>query len=84
MTLMADEGGLREIKGNPLLERNESSRIAVPPKSKYLSGLVYKRTSIASIKVESDCSCIMGNWTIAHELGDRDLNEQRHRGMSFN
>lgn len=85
MTLMADEGGLKEIKGNPFLDASEYSRIAVPPKSKYNSGLVYKRTNVASIKVESDCCCLMGTWNIAHELGDsRDFNETRHRGMSFN
>jgi len=78
MTLMADEGGLKEIKGNPLLETAQCSRIQAS------GGLVYKRTNIASIQVEDDCCCSMGNWTIVQDGDDTHTpDEKRYRGMSF-
>jgi S-adenosylmethionine decarboxylase len=78
MTLMADEGGLKEMKGNPLVDSKEFSRIAVPPKSKGEEKLVFNRTNVASITVEDDCCCMMGNWTLAH-----DNSERRYRGLSI-
>jgi S-adenosylmethionine decarboxylase len=82
ITLMADEGGLNEMKGNPLVDSKEFSKITVPAKSKSEGKLVYKRTNIASIKVEDDCCCMMGNWTIAHDV-DNETDNGRYRGMSF-
>jgi S-adenosylmethionine decarboxylase len=82
ITLMADEGGLSEIKGNPLVDTKEFSRINVPPKSKADTKLAYRRTNIASIKVEDDCCCMMGNWVIDNRVQENN-NETRYRGMSF-
>jgi len=85
MTLMADEGGLREIKGNPLADNFQKIVVPNPTRAKGAKDSVYKRTNLASIKVEDDCCCMMGNWTIAEDLVD-DKNVQdnkRYRGMSF-
>jgi S-adenosylmethionine decarboxylase len=82
MTMMADEGALKEISGNPLLETAGYSRIKVPSKVKGGSEIVYKRTNIASINVEDDSSCMMGNWTIAQDLKNTET-EKRNRFMSF-
>jgi S-adenosylmethionine decarboxylase len=80
MTLMADEGGLQEIKENPMTDSAVNAKIVVPaarpvklatapgaiatftkPATK---SLIYKRSSLASIKVEEDCCCMMGNWVL--------------------
>lgn len=82
MTLMADEGGLKEIKGNPLTESSDFSKIVVPSREKGKNDTVYKKTNLASIKVEDDCCCYMGNWTICDDLVT-DQQERRHRGLSF-
>ena len=85
MTLMADEGGLKEIKGNPFIESYVGSKIIVPKKHTAMDTsdkVVYKRTDIASIKVEDDCCCMMGNWTIQDPAKSLCENE-RARGMSF-
>lgn len=84
VTLMADEGGLKEIKGNPLVESADFAKIVVPHKSNNKAcakakNFVYKRTNLASIKVEDDCCCLMGNWTLQEDL----VNEPRNRGMSL-
>ena len=79
---MADEGGLSEMKGNPLVDTKEFSRIKVPAKSKADTKLAYRRTNIASIKVEDDCCCMMGNWVIDNRAQE-NKNETRYRGMSF-
>eukprot|EP00543_Licmophora_paradoxa_P017696 CAMPEP_0202460432 /NCGR_PEP_ID=MMETSP1360-20130828/43925_1 /ASSEMBLY_ACC=CAM_ASM_000848 /TAXON_ID=515479 /ORGANISM="Licmophora paradoxa, Strain CCMP2313" /LENGTH=425 /DNA_ID=CAMNT_0049082089 /DNA_START=140 /DNA_END=1417 /DNA_ORIENTATION=- len=71
MTLMADEYGLHEMRDNPLTGSAMSSRVVVP------SGQ-YKRQTLASIKVEDDCCCMMGNWT----LDAKALRAEKHRGMS--
>ena len=75
MTLMADEGGLNMVKENPLTDSAINARIVVPvlgtdvvsdSPSYYSksSQLIYKRSSLASIKVEDDCCCLMGNWVL--------------------
>lgn len=43
--------------------------------------MVYKRTNLASIQVEEDCCCMMGNWVL-HEEESTGLPEPRLRGMS--
>jgi S-adenosylmethionine decarboxylase len=89
MTLMADEGGLKEMKpnGNPLASDNSCpfTKIVIPPKVKGGKESIYKRTNLASVKVEDDCCCMMGNWTIAEDLVDdnNDTQGMRYRGMSF-
>lgn len=66
MTLMADEGGLVEIKGNPLISSSsESSSIVIPGCTKIgvdKGETTYKRINFASIQVEDDCCCMMGKW----------------------
>ena len=79
MTLMADEGGLLEMKENPLTDPAGAARILVPGKEKGQQ-VVYKRSNVASIKVEEDCCCMMGNWTISTNNNDKD--NRRTRGMS--
>lgn len=75
MTLMADEGGLKQVKENPLTDAAVDAKIVVPVTpslssstanggSGKLPPLVYKRSSTASIKVEGDCCCLMGNWVL--------------------
>lgn len=80
MTLMADEGGLKEINADPFSPYSaEFSRINISKK------LTYKRSNIASIQVEDDCCCSMGNWSLvehADDGHDRDLSP-RYRGMSM-
>uniref|UniRef100_A0A7S2A5D5 adenosylmethionine decarboxylase n=1 Tax=Trieres chinensis TaxID=1514140 RepID=A0A7S2A5D5_TRICV len=90
MTLMADEGGLKQMKANPL-----TGRIVIPPvkqgNGKAASPtnqasppgkkMHYKRTTLASIKVEEDCCCMMGNWVL--EESPKDLRVDRPRGMSM-
>lgn len=66
MTLMADEGGMKQMKENPM----DDAKIAVP-KGVSASGVktdpvFYKRSSLASIKVEDDCCCLMANWVMDH------------------
>lgn len=87
MTLMADEGGLMEISknGNPLVDQKDGSKIIVPNVGKngieMKKNIVYKRTNLASITVEDDCVCMMGNWSM--EQDPRDDNVRRSRGMTF-
>jgi S-adenosylmethionine decarboxylase len=72
MTLLADEGGLKQVKENPLTDSAADAKIVVPAdKAKVGSSVkmnvpaaAYKRSSLASIKVEEDCCCIMGNWAL--------------------
>ena len=94
MTLMADEEGLNLLKENPLTASGAKSRIAVPaPRSVTeatgLKQLLYKRSTLASIKVEEDCCCMMGHWTLKTDgstpggiLGDDGVPLKRGRGMS--
>jgi S-adenosylmethionine decarboxylase len=86
MTLMADEGGLKEISknGNPLVNSSaDGSKIVVPQNvgNGMKKNRVYKRTNLASISVEDDCVCMMGNWTV--EQDSREGNVKRSRGMTF-
>jgi S-adenosylmethionine decarboxylase len=76
MTLMADEGGLTQVKDNPLADAAIDSKIVVPATKAPACGsalqrssftkqsFTYKRSSLASIKVEEDCCCMMGNWVL--------------------
>lgn len=82
MTLMADEAGLKQVKENPLVSSGMESSIFVPTTSKVqaatgIKQMCYKRNTVASIKVEDDCCCMMGNWVCK-----TDISTQRPRGMS--
>lgn len=82
MTLMADELGLHEMRENPLTESASGSRIVVPAVGKEKQ-MTYKRSSLASIKVEDDCCCMMGNWIITSEGSTvNELRGDKLRGMS--
>jgi S-adenosylmethionine decarboxylase len=82
MTLMADEGGLQQMKENPLTASASGAKIVctVPPVKGSTSKvqLLYKRSSLASIKVEDDCCCMMGNWVLSEkESGDEEIRKLR-------
>ena len=86
MTLMADEGGLKEINknGNPLMEQTtKESKIIVPNvgKNDAKKNIIYKRTNLASITVEDDCVCMMGNWTVEQDPCQKS--NRRSRGLTF-
>eukprot|EP00934_Nitzschia_sp_Nitz4_P004379 Nitzschia sp. Nitz4//scaffold33_size148984//116060//117370//NITZ4_002943-RA/size148984-processed-gene-0.143-mRNA-1//1//CDS//3329548472//4369//frame0 len=85
MTLMADEAGLNQLKENPLTASGIESKIAVPVsrdcKDVIGKSMLYKRSSMASIKVEDDCCCLMGNW-VQTEVSPAQLRANKGRGMS--
>lgn len=117
LTLMADEGGLKQVKENPLTDSSAEARIEVPrtampistkatfstlgppvnPPANLLNGrktnggttnggvvpdpLFYKRSSTASIKVEDDCNCLMGNWNL--EKTAKEIRAQKSRGLTI-
>lgn len=97
MTLMADEGGLKQVKENPLTDSAANSKIVVPavkhaaPKpqasgrsmSMCTKTIQYKRSSLASIKVEEDCCCIMGNWVLEKSAQASMVRGDKPRGMSM-
>ena len=97
MTLMADEGGLKQMKENPM----DEAKIALP-KGMSANGtkvdpVFYKRSTLASIKVEDDCCCLMANWVLDHKrssqakangnnhnrvLSENEVMANRARGLS--
>ena len=64
MTLMADEGGIKQMKDNPM----DDAKLAVPKgvsaNGTKTEAAFYKRSSLASIQVEDDCCCLMANWVM--------------------
>lgn len=111
MTLMADEGGLKQMGDIPLFTGNAcKAKIAVPFKTASVRSMTnnnnnnlaaagapstgfgnnmatYKRRDVASIRVEEDVCCMMGNWILEGSLEDPDVplyeNEQKRiRGLS--
>merc|ERR1712232_114881 len=78
MTLMADEGGLKQVKELPLTASAGDSKIVAPIEKSGGKKLTFKRSSIASIKVEDDCCCMMGNWVLETSA----TGNERPRGMS--
>ena len=80
MTLMADEGGLKQMGDTPLFTGNAcKAKIAVPFKTASVRSstnslaastgfgsnmATYKRRDVASIRVEEDVCCMMGNWIL--------------------
>jgi S-adenosylmethionine decarboxylase len=107
MTLMADEGGIKQVKDNPMVDSAAHAKIVVPgvahgkglepttvPRATSngsvasrnsmasAKSLVYKRSSLASIKVEEDCCCMMGNWVLEKTPAAASIRAGKLRGMS--
>lgn len=105
MTLMADEGGLKQMGDISLFTGNAcKAKIAVPFKTASVRIMTnnlaagaatgfgnnlatYKRRDVASIRVEEDVCCMMGNWILEDSQEDPDVplyeNEQKRlRGLS--
>lgn len=88
MTLMADDLGLHQVKENPLTGSGQDSTIVVPsPRSiseaTGVKQMLYKRSSFASIKVEEDCCCMMGNWVLKTDILPAQLRANKVRGLSM-
>jgi S-adenosylmethionine decarboxylase len=86
MTLMADEHGLP--KENPLTDSGSKSEIVVPApralaEATGVKQMLYKRSSVASIKVEEDCCAMMGNWVLKTEISAERIRANKARGMSM-
>mmetsp|Transcript_2836 Transcript_2836/g.4455 ORF Transcript_2836/g.4455 Transcript_2836/m.4455 type:complete len:460 (+) Transcript_2836:306-1685(+) len=62
LTLMADEGGLRQINDIPLFAHTPSSVFVPVVNGNKGETMDYKRQNLASIQVEDDCCCMMGNF----------------------
>jgi S-adenosylmethionine decarboxylase len=87
MTLMADEAGLSQVKDNPLMVSGADAKIVVPSPRKVLEAtgmkqMIYKRSSLASIQVEDDCCCMMGNWVMKTVEESGHFRGNKPRGMS--
>jgi S-adenosylmethionine decarboxylase len=87
MTLMADEMGLKQISENPLTGSGLESTIFVPApravsETTGAKQMMYKRSSCASIKVEDDCCCMMGNWVLKEDVKPNQLRANKGRGIS--
>jgi S-adenosylmethionine decarboxylase len=86
MTLMADENGLSQVKENPFADSSANSKIFVPApaglKKTGINEMLYGRSSLASIKVEEDCCCMMGNWVLKTDLPAEVIRASKSRGMS--
>mgnify|MGYP001060612952 FL=1 len=69
LTLMADEGGINVMSDNPLAPPSSSKRSAIVVNE---GGNIrkYLRKSLASIQVEDDTCCMMGNFVLEGEWGD--------------
>jgi S-adenosylmethionine decarboxylase len=81
MTLMADEGGLSALKDHPFaLGKTGGASIVVPAKSGAL--ILYKRSNLASIQVEEDTCCMMGNWVADDASYSQCLRADKARGMT--
>lgn len=78
VTLMADEFGLKQMGKNPLFTGSargatievpiaKSKAAAAAPGSPSVCGkkASYRRSNVASIQVEDDVCCFMGNWVLA-------------------
>jgi S-adenosylmethionine decarboxylase len=80
MTLMADEGGLGELKENPFIVGSGKGIVVPAGKDK----IVYKRSNVASIQVEQDTCCLMGNWVADEENWSKAvMNDNKFRTLSF-
>ena len=88
MTLMADDLGLKQVKENPLIASGLESQIVVPAsrtltEATGIKQMMYKRSSCASIKVEGDCCCMMGNWVLKKDVSPEQIRANKRRGMTL-
>jgi len=88
MTLMADDMGLQQVKENPLRGIGENSQIVVPASRSFSEAtgekkMMYKRNSSASIKVEDDCCCMMGNWVLKADAHPSQIRAKKERSMTL-
>jgi S-adenosylmethionine decarboxylase len=86
-TLMADELGLKEVKENPLTSSGPDSAILAPAprhivEETGVKQMLYKRDNLASIQVEDDCCCFMGNWVLKTDMSAQQIRASKSRGMS--
>ena len=89
--MMGDEAGLDLIKDNPLEGRpNKPIVICAPPTkaspAERTQLLSYRRASLASIQIENDTCCMMGNFILDED--DDAVRRNRNetivaRGMSY-
>jgi len=88
MTLMADEAGLKEVRELPLTSSGAASKIVVPApravaEATGMKQMLYKRSTVASIKVEDDCCCMMGNWVLKSDPSPEQIRRaSKARGMT--
>lgn len=88
MTLMADEAGLEQVQGNPLTSHGVDSQVLVPNPRDLAEAtgnkqMIYKRSTCASIRVEDDCCCILGNWVLKTDPSpEQAIRANKTRGMS--
>eukprot|EP00531_Pseudo-nitzschia_arenysensis_P010781 CAMPEP_0116128390 /NCGR_PEP_ID=MMETSP0329-20121206/7336_1 /TAXON_ID=697910 /ORGANISM="Pseudo-nitzschia arenysensis, Strain B593" /LENGTH=436 /DNA_ID=CAMNT_0003622529 /DNA_START=554 /DNA_END=1864 /DNA_ORIENTATION=- len=88
MTLMADDLGLDQVKENPLMGSGAESQIVVPAPRSIMDAtgvkqMMYKRNTCASIKVEDDCCCMMGNWVLKTDVSPAQIRANKRRGMTM-
>jgi S-adenosylmethionine decarboxylase len=87
MTLMADEYGLDQVKNNPLTANGVNSRISVSAPHIVLEAMgvkqmLYKRSSLASIRIEEDNCCMMANWVFKTDISPEVMRANKALGMS--
>lgn len=88
MTLMADDLGLQQVRENPLRGTGQTSQIVVPAPKSFVDTMgvkqmMYKRSTSASIKVEDDCCCMMGNWVLKTDVSPAQIRATKKRGMTM-
>jgi len=82
MTLMADEDGVKQMKDIPFNGAASKGSFLVPfSKGTNSKKMIYKRSSVASISVEDDCMCMMGNWTL-QDASEDNPRSHKTRGYS--
>lgn len=82
MTLMADEGGIAEMDGNPMTVAGDKARVIVPSGNKG-GTMSYKRSTLASIKVDDDTCCMMGTWMMDEQDYAKMIRATHNRGMTI-
>eukprot|EP00586_Coscinodiscus_wailesii_P004160 CAMPEP_0172486678 /NCGR_PEP_ID=MMETSP1066-20121228/15344_1 /TAXON_ID=671091 /ORGANISM="Coscinodiscus wailesii, Strain CCMP2513" /LENGTH=420 /DNA_ID=CAMNT_0013252773 /DNA_START=214 /DNA_END=1476 /DNA_ORIENTATION=- len=77
MTLMADEGGLKQMKVNPFTSSASDASVVLPMGKQRI---MWKRSQLASIRAEDDYCCMMGNWVLVNPTSA--LHNPRTRAIS--
>ena len=73
---------IKQMKQIPFTVSAVDAQVTVPfGKGKDVQNMVYKRSSVASIAVEDDCVCMMGNWTLQNP-SVANPRQQKLRGYS--